>query len=171
MPAAGPTVGGVEDVGGQRAHQQRSCQPQQRDLAQVVDGLGPLGGVVVPQPPVELGQDLLGVAPGRPDQEDPVEPLLVRRVAGRQPRGGVPGARVDAGLLRCDWAPPRSPIRGCPASAWSSSSSVSVRAAASAGAEQRLLVGVGLTGEHVVGPPRHRQAAEQHARGWSRRSG
>ena len=118
----------------------RACSPsrlqaEQRDLAQVVDGLGALGLVVVLQPPLELAQDLLGVAAGGPDQEDPVEPLLVRRVARLEPRCGVPGGRVDTCLLPLRLRTRRARrSAGWPDSACSSSSSVSSRAAASAAA-------------------------------------
>src|SRR3954454_17427054 len=73
-------------------------QTQQGDLAQVVDGLRPLGVVVVAQPSLELGQDLLAIAAGRADQEEVPEAFLVGQVADPQPLGGVRGA-LHAGLL------------------------------------------------------------------------
>ena len=74
--------------------------------------------VVVAQPPIELGEDLRGVRPRGPDEEDPVEPLLVGRVARGESRGDLGVAGVHAGLLARASSPlvpraeARSPMRG-----------------------------------------------------------
>ena len=139
-----------------------ALQTEQRDLAQVVDGLGPLGLVVVLQPPLELAQDLLRVAAGGADQEDPVEPLLVRRVAGLEPRRGVPGCGVDPGLL---------PLRlgaaalADPGMAGERLVELLVGELTGGGVrrgDERVPVVVRLAGQDVVRPARDRQAAEQH---------
>ena len=147
-------------------------EPQQRDLAQVVDGLGALGLVVVAEPPLELGQDLRrrrGRRPGsgRPGRTAPRR----RRVARREPRGDVGVARSTPACSRASGgvvpaagalADPRvaAPAPG------SSSSSVSVaRRRVGARPASASAVGVRLAGQHVVGPARDaRQAAAAGAR-------
>ena len=144
-PRGGRAGGGVEDVGATGWPSRQRLQPQQRDLAQVVDGLGPLRRVVVAEPPVELGQDLVGVAARGADQEDAPEPRFVRRVAGRQPRRRrrrSPGPRRPARAGDC--TPPRSPIRGCADSACSSSSSLERPRGLVGAGQQRRAVGVRL---------------------------
>ncbi len=58
---------------------------QDGDLAELSDRLVAFGVVVVVEAAVELGEDLPRRAPGRPDEEDPVEASFVGGVARRQP--------------------------------------------------------------------------------------
>src|SRR6476469_5082182 len=77
----------------------RAFEAQHRDLAELPDRLVSLGPVVVAEPALQLGEDLVGRAAGRPDEEHPVETVLVGGVAGRQPARRVAVGRVDPGLL------------------------------------------------------------------------
>src|SRR5262249_49812881 len=126
---------------------------------------GALGGVVVLQPPVELAEDVLGIAAGRPDEEDPVEAVLVGRVALLQALSGVALLGVDAGLLLLRLRPAaladprlaRQRLLKLP---------VGELAGRAVGlGEECLPVGVGLPGQDVVRPARDREAGEQHLAG------
>ncbi len=134
MPARRAAGGGVEDVraracsqrrlragagrSGAGCRRSRRARPRRRSAA---------AARARPGSPRRRGRP---PGSGRPGRTAPRTPRCRPRAARRCRRRS--GRRRTA--PRCDWAPPRSPIRGWPDSAWSSSSSVSSRAAASAAA-------------------------------------
>src|SRR6202043_3966201 len=71
-------------------------EPQVRDLQQFTTYRAVLGGVVVAETPFQILQHLPCREPGRADEEDPPEPLLIGEVALAE-RG--PRVLADPGLL------------------------------------------------------------------------
>ena len=100
IPGGGAAEAGVEDVGAEGSHQETTCLSRSSAISRSwVTVSARSASSSLSRRLVELGQDLRGGASGRPDEEHPVEPLLVCRVAlGEGPRRlGV--GRVHPGLL------------------------------------------------------------------------
>src|SRR6187431_1788226 len=89
---------------------EQGLQSQAGDLGELLGDLGTLAVLGVGEPPVQLGQHLLGAAARGADEEDMAEPAFVLGVAGSQQllSPGVSGG--DSGLL-----PPRPLCLGAPA--------------------------------------------------------